>query len=167
MKPIVLLRGALSSLRANPHRILYVAFPLLFTAAMAALCAYFASSGMDWYASLTAEPIDVGVFALALIWLFMFVLLATAFCLVLWQSDGQCGILFLLNGVLLPLWCWFFFGSQRLYGALLLLFFIFLQSFFLLYHTRSVSKIAALVLLPYPLVLAYSVALTYLFALFS
>ena len=93
--------------------------------------------------------------------------MAASFALILIRSDGKQGLLYLLNGVLSVLWTYIYFGKANPGGALILLVVLIALTLYMFYRAYQTDRLAAYLLLPYLLWLAFATVLTYDLALLN
>lgn len=147
--------------------ILYSIFAIVFSFAMEALGGAFYLLRDPAVDSFTASPLTPTPIVFPIVWTILYGLLAASFALILIRSDGKQGLLYLLNGVLSVLWTYIYFGKANPGGALILLVVLIDLTLYMFYRAYQTDRLAACLLLPYLLWLAFATVLTYDLALLN
>lgn len=138
---------------------------VLFVLLVAGLGSYFTSLGLHgWYGALERPAIIPAGQTFGLVWTVLFVLLAVSIFLS-WRSVPKTflrtlGRLYLVNGGLNVLWCYVFFSMHELGGAAITAVLLAFSVFVLIAANVKVSKIAAVLLIPYFLWTSFAVYLS-------
>lgn len=147
--------------------ILYSIFAIVFSFAMEALGGAFYLLRDPAVDSFAASPLTPPPIVFPIAWTILYGLLAASFALILIRSDGKEGLLYLLNGVLGVLWTYIYFGKANPGGALILLVVLIALTLYMFYRAYQTDRLAACLLLPYLLWLAFATVLTYDLALLN
>lgn len=147
--------------------ILYSIFAIVFSFAMEALGGAFYLLRDPAVDSFAASPLTPPPIVFPIAWTILYGLLAASFALILIRSDGKQGLLYLLNGVLSVLWTYIYFGKANPGGALILLVVLIALTLYMFYRAYQTDRLAACLLLPYLLWLAFATVLTYDLALLN
>ena len=145
----------------------YILFAVLFTAVFGALAVVFTDTQSEWYLSLEKSPLTPPSMVFGIAWGILYLLLAISYAIVLIETQGKKGKLFLVNGVLLALWCLFFFTLEQSVVGLIILILTFLNSIFLARNSYEVRPIAGYLLIPFVLWLAFATYLNYYIVLMN
>ena len=147
--------------------ILYSIFAIVFSFAMEALGGAFYLLRDPAVDSFAASPLTPPPIVFPIVWTILYGLLAVSFALILIRSDGKQGLLYRLNGVLSVLWTYIYFGKANPGGALILLVVLIALTLYMFYRAYQTDRLAAYLLLPYLLWLAFATVLTYDLALLN
>lgn len=139
----------------------YIAFAVLSTAAFAVLAGLFTDVESEWYTGLNKSVLQPPGAVFGIAWGILYVLLAASFAITLIKTEGKRDILFLLNLALLALWCYVFFELQNAVAGIIVLAVTFVESLILFKRTYDVSRLAAYLLIPFVLWLAFAMVLNY------
>lgn len=139
----------------------YIAFSVIFTAVFAGLALVFTDTQSEWYLSLEKSPLTPSPAIFGIAWGIWYLLLAVSHAIVLIKSNGKKGVSFLLNGILLALWCLFFFTLQQPEASMILLSLAFLNGIFLMWNTCEIKPAVGYILIPFVLWLAFAAYLNY------
>ena len=145
----------------------YILFAVLFTAVFAALAWLFTDTSSEWYLSLEKSPLTPPPAVFGIAWGILYLLLAVSYAIVLTETEGKKGKLFLVNGFLLALWCLFFFTLEQPVVGLIVLLLAFLNSIFLAWNSYEVRSAAGYLLIPLVLWLAFAAYLNYYIVLMN
>lgn len=144
----------------------YLIIPLV-TALVSVLGQRFTSSGLEaWYGTLTLPPWTPSGAAIGAVWTTIFVL-ATASALILWNAPAAkarqpvLAAAFLGNATLNVLWSWIFFVQRRLTLAGWEAVLLDLSVLVLIVLAWPVSRLAAMLLVPYAAWAAFASYLTF------
>jgi len=148
---------------ADRKKTMRIALAIAFTMAYPALSWYFSSTAMEWYKTLELPAFMPPAVLFPIVWGALYILLALSFALYIAGENHSTGtvLLYILNGVLNPLWALVFFRHHNLFGAFFLLIGIFSLAVLIYKRTLEQNKTAAILLLPYILWLAFVLYLNY------
>jgi len=149
------------------QNIKYIVFAVVFTAVFAGLATLFTDTRSEWYLSLEKSPLTPPSMVFGIAWGILYLLMAVSYAIVLTETMGKKGRLFLVNGVLLALWCLFFFTLEMPVAGLIILVAAFLNSFFLAWNSYDVRPLAGYLMIPLVLWLAFAAYLNYYIVLMN
>ncbi len=137
-----------------------------FVLLVAGLGSYFTSLGMSgWYQTLLLPGFTPSGQFIGIIWMILYALLAlsliTAFDQKPQRSLGRLTAFYLVNGALSVLWCYLFFSLHRLDVAFIACMALLLSVALLIVENLRFKRLAALLLLPYLLWVAFAGYLNY------
>lgn len=134
-----------------------------FTLAIAALATLFTDTASEWYRSLTLPSFQPPAAVFTIVWPMLYLLFAASFS---WYVSSEpvsknAVLLFLLNGVLNPLWTYVFFYRHHITAAVFLLIAMLYCSITLYKKVYEKNRNAAYMLIPYILWLTFALYLNY------
>jgi tryptophan-rich sensory protein len=126
----------------------------------------FTSRGMEWYGTIIIPPWTPSGGFIGLVWTIIFVLSAVS-ALIFWNKSSRDKrfwlilTLFLLNAGLNVFWSQLFFVRHLIAVALAEMILLWISTVLLMVLLRRISRLAAWLLLPYALWVAFAAYLTY------
>lgn len=143
----------------------YIIIPLIvFLVAFAG--SLITSGGMDWYKTINLPAWTPPGSVIGAVWTTIFILSAIS-ALIVWNgfSRGRrfswIFIIFIINALLNIFWSYLFFGKNLFYFAFWEAGFLFISVILLVILIRPVSRLAAILLYPYAIWVAFAAYLTY------
>jgi benzodiazapine receptor len=145
------------------NKAMRIAFAAAFTAAFAAFSYYFAMSASGWMKTLEWPAYMPPSAVFPYVWAGLYILLAVSFSLYAAGEKRRFAtvILYIINGLLNPLWTCVFFARHNMSAAFFLLVGMFSLAVLLYKRLLEQNKTPALLLLPYILWLAFALYLNY------
>jgi benzodiazapine receptor len=146
-------------------RLNYIIIPLV-TLATALLGGRLTSGGMGWYKSINLPTWTPPGAVIGAVWTVLFILAAIS-ALLVWNRAPHDSLfwliiaIFIVNAVLNVAWSWLFFGQHLLGGAIIEAGVLGLSVAALIIFIWPVSFIAAILLVPYFVWVAFATFLTY------
>ena len=140
-----------------------IVLAVAFTLTAAAMAAIFTDTASEWYRSLTLPSFQPPAAVFMIVWPVLYLLFAASFA---WYVSSDpvnkdTVLLYLLNGVLNPLWTYVFFNRHNITAAVFLLIAMLYLSIRLYKKVYEKNKTAAYLLVPYILWLAFALYLNY------
>lgn len=121
------------------------------------------SSLIDWYPELTLPSWNPPSWVFGPVWTVLYVLIAFAFWLIVMSEESEskvaCYVLFFLQLIANFMWTIFFFGIQNPLLALIDIFALLVLIGLSIYYYGKVNKVAAWIMVPYFLWVAYATTL--------
>jgi len=147
----------------NKIKIRNILISVLFTITIAALAAIFTEVQSDWYKNLELPAFQPPGIVFSVVWAALYILFAVSTALYT-SNNGykkSVALLYILNGILNPLWTYVFFNRHNIFGALFLLIVMLYAAISLYKKVYEKNSTAAYLLLPYILWLAFALYLNY------
>lgn len=142
---------------------LRVILAVLFVAAVAALGTFFTDTSSAWYQNLIKPAFQPPGIVFSIVWTVLYGLIAASLSLSVYNPDTPVKTLWLhaANGILNVLWSYTFFSLHNPGGALLVLLLMIAVSIALYTNVRKNNAVAAYLLIPYMVWLAFALYLNY------
>ncbi len=145
------------------EKILRIALPVLFFAAVAVLGRMFTDTTSDWYSALIKPALQPPAIVFGIVWTLLYILLAISAALALTspQHTEKTLLLYAITGVANVLWSYTFFTLHHPAGALFVLLGIIVVAIVMFAHVYRVNRVAAYLLIPYIVWLFFALYLNY------
>ncbi len=142
---------------------LRVILAVLFVAAVAALGTLFTDTSSEWYQNLIKPAFQPPGIVFSIVWTVLYGLIAASLSLSVLNPDTPVKTLWLHagNGVLNVLWSYTFFTLHNPGGALFVLLLTIIVAIALYTSVRKTNAVAAYLLIPYMVWLAFALYLNY------
>ena len=145
----------------------YILYALLITGISGGLSALLTDAKSEWYQSLVKSPLEPPPMVFGIAWSVLYLLLTVSCAIVLIRTMGKKSGTYIINGILLVLWCLFFFGLKMPIIALIVLIVNFVVAILLAFSAYDVKPAAGLMLIPFVLWIAFATYLNYYIVLMN
>ena len=151
----------------NKQKRKYIFYAILITGISGGLSALLTDPKSEWYQSLVKSPLEPPPMAFGIAWGILYLLLTISCAIVLVNTMGKKSGMYIINGILLVLWCLFFFALKMPVVSLIVLIINFILAIFLAFSAYDVKPAAGLMLIPFVLWLAFATYLNYYIVLMN
>jgi len=151
----------------NKKKIRYILYSILITGISGGLSALLTDPDSEWYRSLIKSPLEPPPMVFGIAWGILYLLLTISCALVLMETMGKKSGMYIINGILLVLWCLFFFALEMPAVSFIVLIINFIFSIFLAFTAYDAKPAAGLMLIPFVLWLAFAAYLNYYIVLMN
>ena len=145
----------------------YILYAILITGISGGLSALLTDPKSEWYQSLVKSPLEPPPMVFGIAWGILYLLLTVLCAIVLIDTMGKKSGMFIVNGILLLLWCLFFFALKLPTISMIVLIVNFIFSIFLVFSAYDVRPAAGLMLIPFVIWLAFATYLNYYIVLMN
>lgn len=151
----------------NKKNLKYIFYAILITGISGGISALLTDPKSEWYQSLVKSPLEPPPMVFGIAWGILYLLLTISCAMVLIHTMGKKSGMYIINSILLVLWCLFFFTLKLPMVSLIVLIANFVFAIFLAFSAYDAKPAAGLMLIPFVLWLAFATYLNYYIVLMN
>ena len=145
----------------------YILYAVLITGISGGLSALLTDPKSEWYQSLVKSPLEPPPMVFGIAWGILYLMLTVSCAIALIRTSGKLSGMYIINGILLILWCLFFFALKLPTVSLVILIADFIFAILLAFSAYDAAPAAGIMLIPFVLWLAFAAYLNYYIVLMN